>query len=644
MAKDIKTSDYWINREIDQLRIEQKADDEVIAEVKKILINAMTTAEVELNNYYARYASREGISLADAKKRVDNFDIDRYKQFAKQYVEDKDFSYLANKRLALYNTAMYVNREKYIKSLINLHLIKATSDVEYVVDDYLNDATIREMKHNAGMLGNMEIKRSRIHAVVNSSHYNATWSERLWQNMDEVRHVVDQAVNEVMLRGRHPAEYTQKLKALTGRSEYEVNRLLITEVSRVQTEAKRISYEEKNVLRYKYLAVLDGRTTHTCRSLNGKKFDVKDMTIGVNAPPMHPFCRSRVLPTKSRGKRDYDKDDIDEGTLTIIEDEVTKEADEENDAVLKEIEALQKRIDKLNIKRTPAIKTSVTGNNDLEKHIENKTTTELGSKVTEMLTAEQIELANLQLNKGREQEKTLLNRHGNVETKVHGNAREGSYFHVNSITIHKQDISKGRDGWQREDEYAVTLFHELGHAVDKFYMYDTMPKRDFTPAISALYKSEKHKKTLGEMVLEESETVLKSLQEEMGASSLRDLYRRNSKHKDMIDLMFSRYGKHNLTGVSDMLSAVSYDDTSLGMGHSNSYWTPRRTSLGKRIPIKKQRFARQAKVGSELFAHLFQASITSMKAYRTMAQLFPKSVEIYEELIAFMMTGEFYND
>lgn len=47
---------------------------------------------------------------------------------------------------------------------------------------------------------------------------------------------------------------------------------------------------------YEYHAKLDSKTTKTCRGLNGKVFKVKDMQPGVNAPPMHPFCRSAVAP------------------------------------------------------------------------------------------------------------------------------------------------------------------------------------------------------------------------------------------------------------------------------------------------------------------------------------------------------------
>ena len=49
---------------------------------------------------------------------------------------------------------------------------------------------------------------------------------------------------------------------------------------------------------------MDSKTTKTCRSLNDKTFKVKDMVPGVNAPPLHPFCRSTVVPHIDENWRD----------------------------------------------------------------------------------------------------------------------------------------------------------------------------------------------------------------------------------------------------------------------------------------------------------------------------------------------------
>ena len=44
------------------------------------------------------------------------------------------------------------------------------------------------------------------------------------------------------------------------------------------------------------MAKIDKKTSKICHSLNSKVFKVKDMIFGVNAPPMHPWCRSTTVP------------------------------------------------------------------------------------------------------------------------------------------------------------------------------------------------------------------------------------------------------------------------------------------------------------------------------------------------------------
>lgn len=47
---------------------------------------------------------------------------------------------------------------------------------------------------------------------------------------------------------------------------------------------------------YEYCAILDDRTSKICKELNGKVFKVSQARQGVNFPPMHPNCRSFIIP------------------------------------------------------------------------------------------------------------------------------------------------------------------------------------------------------------------------------------------------------------------------------------------------------------------------------------------------------------
>ena len=50
----------------------------------------MKISENEIHRFYVRYATSEGITLTEAKKKIDAVDVQMFQQKAKQYVENKD--------------------------------------------------------------------------------------------------------------------------------------------------------------------------------------------------------------------------------------------------------------------------------------------------------------------------------------------------------------------------------------------------------------------------------------------------------------------------------------------------------------------------------------------------------------------------
>ena len=71
-------------------------------------------------DFNAKYATKEGISLAEAKRRVSKLDIEEYGRKAAKYVKEKDFSDQANEEMRLYNATMKINRLELLKANIGL--------------------------------------------------------------------------------------------------------------------------------------------------------------------------------------------------------------------------------------------------------------------------------------------------------------------------------------------------------------------------------------------------------------------------------------------------------------------------------------------------------------------------------------------
>ncbi|EHT8075925.1 minor capsid protein [Staphylococcus pseudintermedius] len=319
-------SDYWLERAQQAIQSETLEDAAKVAEIERIVAMMIADIYKTLLAYYGKLATAEGIDWREAKQIADKFDVEMFQVQAKVYVENKDFSDEANKELKRYNTAMYANREKLLKHELGLIVTKGYAEQENVVNHHLQDSVTRTLKHQAGILGaDVHVKQSDVEAIVYSNFGKLNWSERLWNNQDELRKDVERMASHVMLRGHHPYEFVPEIRKKQQQTVANTKRLLITEAARVQTEAQKLHYLETigKDAEYEFVAKRDEKTSKICRHYDKKVFKVKDMVPGVNAPPMHPHCRSTTVPYVGNWRDKFFKDR--QGKYRLRGDEETKQ-------------------------------------------------------------------------------------------------------------------------------------------------------------------------------------------------------------------------------------------------------------------------------------------------------------------------------
>lgn len=290
MAKSSK--DYWAEREQENLRKNLKTEAEYYKEIENIYKYTMDQIQKEIDSFYAKYASKEGISIAEAKKRASKLDMEEFSRKAKKYVEEKNFSKQANDEMRLYNLTMKVNRLELLKAQIGLELVAGFDELQRFYEEKLTDRTMEEFQRQAGILGMTVADNAALAAaIVNASFKNATFSERIWMHQDLLRAELDKLLQTGLIQGRNPRELARMLRGTFDASIFNSERLLRTELARVQTEAQRRSYIENGFDQYTYITTGDGKVCSECKPRNGKHYDVEDMAPGDNAPPMHPCCR-----------------------------------------------------------------------------------------------------------------------------------------------------------------------------------------------------------------------------------------------------------------------------------------------------------------------------------------------------------------
>lgn len=321
----MSSKDYWNKREAEALKHYITDEKEYDKRIKEIYEDMLDSIQSEIDGFFGRYAKAEGISIAEAKKRVSTLDIAAYERKAKRYVKDREFSKTANEEMRLYNLTMKVNRLELLKANIGLELVKGFNDVENLMEEILKGRTIEELERQAGILGKTIQNNSKLaDAIVNASFHNSTFSDRIWMYQDMMKAELSKLLQSGLIQGKNPRVLAKDIRKTFNASRYNAERLMRTELARVQTEAQKQSFELNDFTEYTFIA--NGDCCPICAAIDGKHFKVKDMMPGENAAPMHPNCRCSQAPYEDDEEYEAWLDYLDKGGTTEEWEKLKKEA------------------------------------------------------------------------------------------------------------------------------------------------------------------------------------------------------------------------------------------------------------------------------------------------------------------------------
>lgn len=290
---------YWREREEAWLKKNQKTEQEYEKEIERIYKDMLDACQNEINAFYGRYASKEGITLAEAKKRVSQADIKAYERKAKRYVKEKNFSKEANEEMRLYNLMMKVNRLEMLKANIGLELLAGHDELEKFMAEILKGRTSDELERQAGILGDTIKNNEKLsEAIVDSSFHNATFYDRIHMYHGLTKADMSSLLERGLIQGKNARLLAKDLESRFNVRKYDAIRLMRTELARVQTEAQKKSFEKNGFTLFKFICNVHGNTCDDCKRVASTEtkygtgvYLVSKMMYGTNAPPLHPQCR-----------------------------------------------------------------------------------------------------------------------------------------------------------------------------------------------------------------------------------------------------------------------------------------------------------------------------------------------------------------
>ena len=129
--------------------------------------------------------------------------------------------------------------------------------------------------------------------IINTKIDGKTYSSRIWNNKNKVAKTLKKEIND-FLNGKTDVNIISKNIKNRFDVNYNIsNRLVRTEIAKVQCEANEVWANEHNIKKQLFCATLDKRTSKICQSLDGKIYDFDDEDKKI--PPLHPNCRSCLI-------------------------------------------------------------------------------------------------------------------------------------------------------------------------------------------------------------------------------------------------------------------------------------------------------------------------------------------------------------
>lgn len=270
----------------------------------------------KITDFYMKYAEKNSITLPCAKaaladRHAVSITLEESRKLAQKIPMDTEFARLLDKAYI----GRAISREEFLKMQLDLlsaelynryAKVTKTSLTCVFEDSYYKSLFDYQQFIGYGSSFN-RISTHQIEAAVTAAWQGKNYSQRIWgTHRPTLARYLNRIVTTGFIEGSSGENMTAQLGKAMDMSAYEARRLIRTECSQVSSRANLLAYKENCTERFEFLAVLDYKTSERCRVIDGKIFNLSEAKIGINMPPLHPFCRSTTVPYLPDAELDHD--------------------------------------------------------------------------------------------------------------------------------------------------------------------------------------------------------------------------------------------------------------------------------------------------------------------------------------------------
>jgi len=300
---------YWQDRFIEEEeRLNKIAGDEFRRqqlEYERAIVRINKDIEV----WYNRIAKNNDVSLAEAKKMLNDKELKEFKWTLDEYIKygeengiKKDWS----RQLENASARVHIERLEAMKLQVRGEIEKLYNGRESGFESYLKNLykdqynrTAFQIAKGTGVGTNIYSLNDKLVNTVIKKPWapdGKNFSDRIWEDKDKLINTLHTEMTQAFIRGDSLEKLADKIAEKMKVSKANASRLVYTESAAYSSRARLKSYQDLGVEKYEIVATLDNRTSDICQDMDGKVFDLKDYEVGVTANPFHVGCRTTTAP------------------------------------------------------------------------------------------------------------------------------------------------------------------------------------------------------------------------------------------------------------------------------------------------------------------------------------------------------------
>lgn len=326
--------EYWQRRNIEREAAARKLSEQTIEkELSRLYRRSLRAIQKEIDALYGRFSAQNGVSIADARKIISSDEFQDWRMDISDYVSEIERTGDSKLLLELNTLAMRsrINRLDELHSVVLREVDKLARKQSTTMDTFLGSQykegflqsafDIRKYVPNVPVHLSSDDMKTALRTPWSGKNY----SERIWGNADKLASVLKQEVVNGLHRGTDVKTMARNVSKRMNVAYKNAVRLVRTEHNYIQNRAHIDSIKDAGMKYFKFVATLDKKTSVPCREHDGKIYPIDEVVQGLNAPPLHPHCRSVIVGSRKsynyrKGKRIAK--DANGGTIYVPNDMV----------------------------------------------------------------------------------------------------------------------------------------------------------------------------------------------------------------------------------------------------------------------------------------------------------------------------------